>query len=280
MAVAHRGFPDRPFGQDGTPVAERKQSDRRATPPPEIPVSFPYAGQRFMIRRMTRALVQPKDQTDRSELTTSVIRAFNANHVVRLTALSHSQLRYWDDTGFFKPRYAFENRRSPFSRVYSFQDVVGLRTLSHLRKVHHIPLQQLRKVARRLSEYRDRPWSELILYVLGKEVYFREPETERVRGVLSGQYTLVHLESIIHDLTSEAAKLKQRSPDQIGHIERHRFVVHNAWVIAGTRIPTRAIWRFHQAGYSADKIIQEYPPLTRADIQAAVRHEEKLAAQA
>ncbi len=35
MAVAQRGFPDRPgpFGQDGTPVAGRKQSDRRAIPP-------------------------------------------------------------------------------------------------------------------------------------------------------------------------------------------------------------------------------------------------------
>jgi uncharacterized protein (DUF433 family) len=214
-----------------------------------------------------------------SRLPTSVIRAFNANHVVRLTGLSHTQLRYWDSTGFFRPRYAFESRRSPFSRVYSFQDVVGLRTLSHLRKVHKIPLQQLRKVARQLSEYRDRPWSELILYVLGTEVYFREPETERIRAVLSSQYTLVHLESIIHDLTDEAEKLKHRSREQIGQIERHRFVAHNAWVIAGTRIPTGAIWRFHQAGYSPDKIIREYPPLTRADIRAALQHEEKLAAQ-
>ncbi len=219
-------------------------------------------------------------EQESSQLPTSVIRAFSANHVVRLTGLSHTQLRYWDNTGFFRPRYAFENRRSPFSRVYSFQDVVGLRTLSHLRKLHKIPLQQLRKVARQLSEYRDRPWSELILYVLGKEVYFREPETERIRGVLSGQYTLVRLESIIHDLTDEAQKLKQRSREQIGRIERHRFVVHNAWVIAGTRIPTGAIWRFHQAGYSADKIIREYPPLTREDIRAALQHEEKLAAQA
>jgi DNA-binding transcriptional MerR regulator len=215
-----------------------------------------------------------------SDPQSNVIRAFSASHVVRLTGLSHSQLRYWDDTGFFRPRYAFENRRSPFSRVYSFQDVVGLKTISHLRKVHRIPLQQLRRVARKLSSYRDRPWSELILYVLGKEVYFREPETEQVRGVLSGQYTLVHLESIIHDLSAEAEKLKQRSPEQFGRLERHRFVVHNAWVIAGTRIPTRAIWRFHQAGYSADKIIREYPPLTRADVLAALKHEEKLAAHA
>ena len=64
----------------------------------------------------------------------SVIRAFSADHAVRLTGLSMRQLRYWDDTGFFRHRYASEDRRSPYGRVYSFRDIVGLRTLSVLRK--------------------------------------------------------------------------------------------------------------------------------------------------
>ncbi len=204
-----------------------------------------------------------------------VIRAFSANHVVRLTGLSHAQLRYWDETEFFRPRYASENRRSPFSRVYSFQDVVGLRTLGLLRRHYGIPLQQLRKVARTLSEYRAEPWSEIILYVFGREVFFREPETEQLRGVLSGQYTYIRLRSIIHDLTTEAKKLKQRLQEQFGRIERHRYIAHNAWVIAGTRIPTRIIWRFHKAGYSADKIIREYPMLNHRDIEAALEREKR-----
>jgi uncharacterized protein (DUF433 family) len=210
----------------------------------------------------------------------SPIRAFSADHVVRLTGLSHAQLRYWDKTGFFCPRYAAENRRSPFCRVYSFQDVVGLRTLGVLRNSHGIPLQQLRKVARELSHYRDQPWSELVLYVLGKEVYFREPETEAVIGVLSKQYTSIRLSSITHDVAAEAQKLKQRTDKHFGRIERHRYVMHNAWVIAGTRITTRAVWRFRHAGYSPDAIIREYPPLTKRDIEAALKHEAKLAKRA
>jgi uncharacterized protein (DUF433 family) len=209
-----------------------------------------------------------------------VVRAFSTNHVVRLTGLSHAQLRYWDQTGFFRPRYAFEDRRSPFSRVYSFQDVVGLRTLGVLRNVHKIPLQQLRKVAGELTKYGDAPWSEIVLYVLGKEVYFQEPASEDVRGVLSKQYVLVPLRSIIHDVADQARRLKQRTKDQFGQIERNRYVVHNAWVIAGTRIPTKAIWHFHQAGYAPKRIIHEYPLLTRQDIEAAVKHEEKLAKSA
>jgi uncharacterized protein (DUF433 family) len=203
-----------------------------------------------------------------------VIRAFSANHVVRLTELSRAQLRYWDETGFFRPRYSSENRRSPFGRVYSFQDVVGLRTLGILRKRYGIPLQQLRRVARELYEYRAEPWSEIILYVLGKEVIFREPETEQLRGILSGQYIHIKLRSIIHDLTTAAMKLKQRVQEQFGRVERHRYIAHNAWVIAGTRIPTRIIWRFHKAGYSADKIVREYPMLNRKDVEAAVKREE------
>lgn len=209
-----------------------------------------------------------------------VIRAFSANHVVRLTGLSHKQLRYWDETEFFKPRYATDNRRSPFSRVYSFQDVVGLRTLSVLRKLYKIPLQQLRRVARQLSQYHAAPWSELVLYVKGREVYFREPETERVRGVLSRQYSLLRLRSIINDVASEAQRLKRRTADHFGRIERNRYVVHNAWVIAGTRIPTKAIRRFDQAGYATEAIIREYPLLTTRDIEAALRHEERLAKRA
>jgi uncharacterized protein (DUF433 family) len=208
------------------------------------------------------------------------IRAFSADHVVRLTGLSHAQLRYWDKTKFFRPRYAAENRRSPFSRVYSFQDVVGLRTLGVLRNLHGIPLQTLRKVARELSQYRDQPWSELVLYVLEKEVHFREPETEAIIGVLSKQYTFIRLRSIIHDVAAEAQKLKQRTGDHFGRIERHRYVMHNAWVIAGTRITTKAVWRFREAGYSPEGIIREYPPLTKQDIEAALQHEEKLAKRA
>ena len=65
---------------------------------------------------------------------TTVIRAFSAENVSRLTGLSMSQLIDWDRIGFFRPEHASENRREAYSRIYSFQDVVGLRTLAVLRK--------------------------------------------------------------------------------------------------------------------------------------------------
>lgn len=209
----------------------------------------------------------------------SVVQAFSADHVVRLTGLSKDQLRYWDETGFFRPRYV-AGSRSPYSRMYSFKDVVGLRTLSLLRKDYQISLQHLRKVAQELSQYQDAPWSELKLYVLGNEVIFREPETSKLRSVVGKQYVTIPLRNIEEDVEAETRKLKERSKEQIGQIARHRYVVHNAWVVAGTRIPTKAIWRFSEAGYTPKQILKEYPSLKEADVVAAILHEERLAKQA
>src|SRR3546814_1019024 len=73
------------------------------------------------------------DDVSRSE---SIVRAFGEEHVSRLTGLSVGQLRAWDRRGFFSPHYAYEDRRSPYSRVYSFRDVVGLRAIAVLKQKH------------------------------------------------------------------------------------------------------------------------------------------------
>jgi uncharacterized protein (DUF433 family) len=81
----------------------------------------------------------------------------------------------------------------------------------------------------------------------------------------------------MNDVRQDADRLRKRSLSQVGKIERNRHVAHNAWVVAGTRIPTKAIVRFSRAGYSVNGIIREYPPLQAGDIEAALKHEEKLA---
>lgn len=207
----------------------------------------------------------------------SVIRAFSAFHVCRLTGLSLRQLSYWDNTEFFSPYYASENRRSPFSRVYSFEDVVGLRVIAILRNERQIPLQKLRRVAEELIKYHPRPWSGLVLYVIGKDVLFKEPDTEVIRkaGHPQGVFSVV-VDAITTDMQSKADALRNRRADQIGNVERHRNIVHNAWTIAGTRIPTKTIWRYHQAGYNTAAIIKDYPQLTPADVSSAISHEQRL----
>lgn len=203
---------------------------------------------------------------------TTVIRAFSAENVSRLTGLSMSQLIDWDRIGFFRPEHASENRREAYSRIYSFQDVVGLRTLAVLRKTYKVPLAHLREVARELEPLTKRPWSEVTLYVLKKTVQFTEPETGKIRGVKDGQYVLLPLSSVAEDMKRDAEKLRARAVEKIGGIERHRNVAHNAWVVSGTRIPVLSIRQFADAGYSVPDIIKEFPSLTEADIKAAISH--------
>lgn len=205
-------------------------------------------------------------------LSDNVIRFFGAEHVQRLTELSAYQLREWDRAGFFAPEYAFENRRVAAGRVYSFTDLVGLRTLAVLSKNHRIRLPELKRIAAKLSKWSETPWSSLTLYVLNREVHFQNPETGRVEGAVSGQYAVaIPLEDVMQDMRKEADRLRVRPKDTFGKIERHRFRVHNSWCVAGTRIPVSAILNFAEAGYKPKQIISEYPDLTLKDIRAALQ---------
>ena len=205
-----------------------------------------------------------------------ILRAFSEDTVKRLTGLTTSQLRYWDRTGFFAPEFADDNRRLAYSRLYSFRDIVALRTLSVLRNQFSVPLQHLRKVAQKLSHLGYDLWTNTTLYVLNKKVIFHEPGTDLPQEVVSGQYVIgLLLKTIISDTTKDVEKMHRRDPAKIGQIERSRYINRNAWVVGGTRIPIAAIRHFKDAGYTDEQVIAEYPDLTLKDIQAALHHEEK-----
>ena len=203
------------------------------------------------------------------------IVAFTAEHVCRMTGLSARPLRYWDDTGFFSPTLLDGFRRRAFGRIYSFRDIVGLRTIAVLRNEHRVPLQELRRVGHWLKERHDAPWSSLRFALQGRKVLFIDPAAGvPVEPHGAGQEVLaISLEPIANEMRQAADRLRERRPEQIGQVARNRYVVHNAHVIAGTRIPTSAVWNFHEAGYSEEQILTEYPRLTPADVHAAIKFE-------
>lgn len=208
---------------------------------------------------------------------TNVIAAFSEEQTARLTGVTKSQLRYWDKTDFYKPSYSEENRRIPFSRIYSFKDIVALRILNVLRNQYNVSLPHLRRVSDKLSHLEADPdrWTKSTLYVLNKQVIWHEPETDMPQEVVSRQYVLptVSLQSVVSDTKRDIAKYRTpRDKSQFGHIERNRYVNHNLPVLAGTRIPVNAIKRFSEAGYSDDEILSEYPDLTIHDINAALEY--------
>jgi uncharacterized protein (DUF433 family) len=208
------------------------------------------------------------------------ILAFTGQQVTRLTGLSQRVLRYWEQTGVYWASYIDDRPRVPFRRIYSFRDVVSLRTLAMLRKEHRVKLDDLRQAGAFLREtYPERsdPWAELRFGVVNRRVVFRDPTTGLWRTPMwAGQTVLpIDVEGIARATEQEAARFAARRPVDIGKIVRNRYVLGNAWHLAGTRIPTQAIWHFHEDGADIGAIRRAYPDLTDADIEAAIDHERR-----
>ena len=202
-----------------------------------------------------------------------VITAFSDEQVARLTGISVRQLRYWDETDFIRPEYAWEDRSDVSSRIYSYLELVSLKVIARLRK--KVPLQRLRLVKEHLSEYTPDLWRGLHLWVDGQDVAFYNPATGNPEHVVSGQKIMEFpLADELDDLEKGVQKLFARESADIGQIVQRRRVLHNKRVVAGTRIPVSAIKAFSDAGYSIDEILAEYPALTADDVRAALNDDE------
>lgn len=206
-----------------------------------------------------------------------VFLAFSVDHAAKVTGLSKARLTRWDKLGFFSPALAdYADHGNPYSRVYSYTDLVGLRTLALLADKHRLSLKELRKAYDVLVKHADKPWSELQLSVLNRKIVHDLAGLPRdTEGQLAGNH--VPLPSIASEVARRAEALRKRDNDQIGVFERHKFVAHNARVLAGTRIPVSAVESFIEAGYSDTAIVAEYPTLTKFDV-AMVRSRMKEAA--
>lgn len=204
-----------------------------------------------------------------------VVAAFTEEQVKRLTGIGLGRLRYWDRTLFFVPSLASKDRRSAYSRLYSFKDIVSLKILSALRNEAKVSLPHLREVKEKLAHLGDQLWSATTLYVFNRRVVFVNPETEEREEVLSGQgVLLIPLEVVSGDMREAVRTMRRRDESNIGKTERHRGIAHNQVVIAGTRIPVRSVKAFAIAGYTTEQIKKEFPSLTDEDICAAIAFED------
>lgn len=221
------------------------------------------------IRRKLRRKSRPSTG-ERKVSEADVIGAFGEDAAARLSGLSLAQLRMWDRTGFMRPSFADENRRQPFSRVYSFRDIVSLRVLGRLRNELGVPLQHLRQVSEKLASMGDAKWTATTLYVLGKRVVFDDPRSKERKEIVSGQRVFdIPLRVAISDTRQAIGSLNERGTEDAGKVDRDKFVMQNDPVFSGTRIPVAAVQRYLAAGFEPSQIISEFPGLTEADVKAA-----------
>jgi len=203
--------------------------------------------------------------------------AFTADTVSRLTGLSTRQLHHWDRTGFVVPSFADPQRRRPYSRIYSFVDIVALRTISELRQ-RGVPFPELKKVRAFFGTRTNEGWATRRFYVLGQRVFFTHEDAVLAAKPLGQrvEQDILDLGPIVNDIEMAIRQLPTRAAEEIGRIDRDRFIMNGVPLIAGTRIPTSTVAWFAHHGYSFADIKREFPRLTSTDIQAALDHEHTL----
>lgn len=189
----------------------------------------------------------------------------------RLSGLSKRQVAYWDQTGVFSPSLLRTGAHAPYSRIYSFQDIVALRTLALLRQ--RVSLDKLRTLGQWLKKHYDHPWSSLRFYVIGNDIAYVDPATQALvssRPIQQAALT-VELEPIARDASELFHSMRgQRAASELGRIVQHRYTLRNEWHVASTRIPVWAIQELAESGYSIAETLAEYPELTEEDVCAAL----------
>ena len=198
----------------------------------------------------------------------SVLSAFTAREVQRLTGLTPKKIQYWDETSFISPSVASrKGRGSP--RLYSFRDLIQLKVAAQLRD--SLSLQALRRLKAALDV--DAPFAAVrFLVTASNEVIYVGPSGQHEAAKAPGQIAMtidVPLREIRGDLSKRIEQLRQRHG--VGRLAKGRGVVGGNSRIAGTRITAAAVQRLIDAGWSHAQILEEYPDLRAADIRAVNR---------
>ena len=108
------------------------------------------------------------------------MQGFTAGEASKLTGIPYDRLDYWARSGFLKPGVTGAKGKGS-RRLYSFRDLVALRTAKELRDMG-VPLQTLRKVIGFLRRVKglESPLAEARLVVSGGDVLLLNTQEELV----------------------------------------------------------------------------------------------------
>jgi predicted RNase H-like HicB family nuclease/DNA-binding transcriptional MerR regulator len=111
---------------------------------------------------------------------------YNVDAVTKLASITGRQIRYWDTLGLVRPSLHKARGRGS-RRLYSFEDLVELRTVARLLTAG-ISLQKVRRVVEQIRQVRDvdRPLAQLRFLTDGEGVFVASDDTKRYEDVLHG----------------------------------------------------------------------------------------------
>jgi DNA-binding transcriptional MerR regulator len=138
---------------------------------------------------------------------TSGRQGFNAQTVMRLTDLTHRKLVYLDKTGLVKPSIR-PATGSGSRRVYSFEDLVGVRAVAEMRRAG-LSLQAVRGVVEHLRKRNKKPLARLSLTLQGTRVFVRTDTSRTLEELTAGgQLTMfLPVEEIVRQLNEKVTEI-------------------------------------------------------------------------
>jgi len=138
-------------------------------------------------------------------------RGFGVDAVLRLIGSSYRQLDHWTRTGLVGSSIRGAAGRGS-RRIYSFDDLVGLRVLARLRGAG-VPLQTIRRALIYLKRHADRPLNKLALVPDGRRVLvLTDDPGKMIEASAQGQVVIsLDLQPIRRDLQQTVADSRSRS---------------------------------------------------------------------
>jgi uncharacterized protein (DUF433 family) len=196
----------------------------------------------------------------------TTVMAFSREQAAKLSKLSAHQLRAWAK-GLYCPSWTELG-------LYTFVDLVALRTLGQLRTKYNVRPAELRRASKYLKAHSDQPWSKLKLGVGPKNrIYFWDSDARcwlSADGV-DQSIASVALDQIGTKLKREVSAVRRRPDEDFGQTERTRGVCGGQLRFKGTRVTVAAVQALLRIGRTSKQILTEFPSIAAPDIAAARR---------
>jgi len=183
--------------------------------------------------------------------------------IARLAAVSERRLDYWENTGLLHSTVEAGLTGNRRTRLYAFQEAMTAMVLASLRE--QVSLQHIRQIVEHLRRI-DYGVTEVEFALVGKQVYFQTPDGNW-GGIKDPGQIVLHQVLDLRPLRAAVLSAGERNATERGSIERRRGVHGSKPVIAGTRIPVRAVRAYLDAGRSDEDIFAAYPSLTVEDLE-------------
>jgi uncharacterized protein (DUF433 family)/DNA-binding transcriptional MerR regulator len=184
--------------------------------------------------------------------------------IASLGRISERRLDYWEQTGLLSSTIEESISGARKTRLYDFRDAMTAMVLSALRE--RVSLQHVRQIVAHLRDL-NFGVTEVVFAIAGNRVHFQLPDGSWGDVSDPGQ-VILHEVLDLQPLRAAVLGAGDRVADSSGQIERRRGVHGSKPVIAGTRIPVKSVQAYLVGGSTTADILEAYPALTPADIEA------------